>query len=509
MRTGFVPLALLASAVFAATGPAHGAPSSSTSPKVDGAAIVRGAGQTKPDGARDWRDASTGDVVTAGLTVKASSDQPLELLLPDAVTITLEPGATARWMSASKLPTETNGWTRGYHLVLQDGELEVRMPPGPKGVHAFLVQTRHGTLTDWRGQLHVMVQPDKTAAAIYEGALVVGSNGMGFAVYDGAGILMRKGVDPDKTRGIPASPAWNVGDTAGAAGAAGAPPAGATGGGFAVVARGTQADLDFHWSPVAGATSYRIEVASEPTMVRVVSRATTTEPRFAMAGAGAGARGWVHVRAVGAEGIVGEWSAPRASRVLQYDLPQGAIVGRDGALVMPPGSTLSLADADGVEVAYENVMSLARHVDVPLYWSHLSGAIRLPDDAPMRIVHFRDPVLGGESRLVLAKRELRANVDLLPHNAHWPSNPIDAHVVVLDPSGRIDGAGEPVTVETMVGLTPIQVPWTHRGASWSARIPPQPTLGPSVVRVVVKDGRGTEIGRGFLEIDPDGALSSR
>lgn len=127
----------------------------------------------------------------------------------------------------------------------------------------------------------------------------------------------------------------------------------------------------------------------------------------------------------------------------------------------------------------------------------------------MRIVHFRDPVLGGESRLVIAKRELRASVDLLPHNAHWPSNPIDAHIVVFDPSGRIDSAGEPVTVETMVGLTPIQVPWMHRGASWSARIPPQPTLGPSVVRVVVKDRHGTEIGRGFLEIDPDGALSSR
>ena len=136
------------------TAPAQGAPNA---PKTDGAAIVRGAGETKPDGAKDWHQASTGDVVTAGITVRAASDQPLELLLPDAVTITLEPGATARWMSASKLPTETNGWTRGYHLVLIDGELEVRMPPGPKGTHAFLVQTRHGTLTDWRGQLHVLV----------------------------------------------------------------------------------------------------------------------------------------------------------------------------------------------------------------------------------------------------------------------------------------------------------------------------------------------------------------
>jgi hypothetical protein len=441
---------------------------------------------------KEWRDATTGDVLTAGVLVRASSDQPLEMTLPDAVTITLEAGASARWMHATKLPTETNGWTRGYHLILLDGELEVRMPPGPKGKHAFLVQTREGTLTDWRGQLHVMVHGDMTAAAIYQGALVVGSNGMGFPVYDGAGILMRKGMNPDKTRGIPAPPTW-VGN----------------GGGFAVVPKTDPVDLDFQWSPVAGAATYRVEVASDPTMVRTVRRATTTEPRFALPEVGAGGRSWVRVRAVGAEGVVGDWSTPQASRVLRYDLPDGAVVGRDGALVMPEGTSVAMSDADGLEVAYENVSSLAHRVDVPLYWSHLSGAIRLPDDAPMRIVHFRDPVLGGEARLVLARRQLRAGVDMSPHNARWPTDPIDAHVVVYDPSGRVDGAGESVTLETTVGLTPIQVPWAHTGSAWTAHIPPQPTLGPSVLRIVVRDGHGSEIGSGFLEIDAARALSSR
>jgi hypothetical protein len=496
MRRTFLVLIATAASVGLSAAPTA---SSAAPAKAPGAAIVRGAGQSKPDGAKEWHDTTTGDVLTAGLTVRASNDQPLEMILPDAVTITLEAGASARWMSASKLPTETNGWTRGYHLVLLDGELEVRMPEGPKGAHAFLVQTRHGTLTDWRGQLHVMVRDDITAAAIYQGALVVGSNGQGFPVYDGAGIVMRKGVDPDKTRGIPPAPGWNNG----------AATEGGGGGGFAVVARNDQADLDFHWTAVPGAASYRVEVASEPTMVRIIRRSTTTEPRFALSELGAGTRSWVRVRAVGAEGIVGEWSMPRASRVLRYELPDGAVAGRDGALVMPEGSSVTMSDAEGVDVAYENVTSLAHPVDVPLYWSHLSGAIRLPDDAPMRIVHFRDPLLGGEARLVLARRQLRANVDLLPRNARWPTNPIDAHVVVYDPSGRIDGAGEPVTVEAMVGLTPIQVGWTHSGATWVARIPPQPTFGPSVLRVIVRDGHGSEIGRGFLEIDAEGALSSR
>ena len=62
---------------------------------TNAAAIVRGAGESKVDGAKEWRETVTGDVLTAGLTVRASNDQPLEMILPDAVTITLEAGATA------------------------------------------------------------------------------------------------------------------------------------------------------------------------------------------------------------------------------------------------------------------------------------------------------------------------------------------------------------------------------------------------------------------------------
>jgi hypothetical protein len=461
---------------------AAGEPADAASAKVDGAAIVRGAGRTKGENAREWRDATTGDVLIAGLTVQASEEEPLEMILPDGVTIELEPGAQAHWMRASRLPTETNGWARGYHLVLQEGELEVRMPPGTKGTHAFLVSTKAGTLTDWRGQLHVMVHDDSAAAAIYQGALVVGSNGQGFPVYDGAGIVMKKGVDPDKTRGIPAPPSWEGG------------------GSFSLAARGERAGLDFRWAAVAGAAGYRIEIATEPTMVRVVHRATTTEPHFAMPEPQAGARYWAHVRAVGAVGIVGEWSAAHAIRVVRYDLPDGAVVANDGAIVLPDRTSVTLSDVDGVEAAYENVMTSPNRVAVPLYWSKLTGALRIADDSAMRIVHLRDSTPGTETRLVLARRQLRADVDLQPKNARWPLNPLEARVIVRDSSGRIDAAAERITVETMLDITPIPVVWQEQGATWSARIAPRPIAGPSVVRVVVKDARGSEIGRGFMEI---------
>ena len=472
-------------------------------PKADGASVVRGAGKVKADGARDWRDTAPGDVITSGTSFQAADDQPLELSTPDGVTISLEPGAQGRWLSAGKLPSETNTWTRGYHLVLREGELEVSMPPGAKGSHAFLVSTKAGTLTDWRGQLHVNVQDETTAAAIYEGALVVGSNGQGFPVYDGAGILMRKGHDPDKSRPIPAAPAWDA-TTA-------AVPS------FAVVAGSAHAPLGIAWTPVPGAASYRVEVAAEQTMTRVVNRASTgdahyTVPELKPAGGATDPRLFARVRAVGSEGIVGPWSAARALHVVHYQLPEGGFVAKDGVLVLPAGGVVTMSDADGVEVAFENVRSLGGHpggagappdrpgTGVSLYWSKLAGPLRLSEDAPLRVVHLRDPVLGGEAQLVLAKATLRADVTLSPKSARWPADSVDVRVVVADPSGRLDPASIDLNLQAMVGVQPISVSWQRSGATWTTHIAANGRVGPSVVRVVATDPKGTEIGRGFLEI---------
>jgi hypothetical protein len=473
----------------------------------DGAAIVRGAGRVRPEGAHDWREMSTADILTAGVSVQAADDQPLEMNLPDGVTVTLEPSALAKWMPAGKLPSEINRWTRGYHLVLEEGELEVRMPTAAKGAHAFLVSSKAGTLTDWRGQLHVRVHGESAAAAIYEGALVVGSNGQGFPVYDGAGILMRRGVNPDKTRGIPATPQWE-----------------ARSAGFLMQSADARGPINLAWQPVANADSYRVEVATDASMVRVVDRSATSALHYTTTQPTAAGRYWAHVRAVGAEGIVGAWSSPRLIRVLRYQLPEGAVVAQDGAIVLPAGGSLLFPESEGLEVAFETVSptdpamgvrgrrgaygpelgtSLAPRVEPTLYWSPLGTSVRLSDYAPTRLIHLRDPVSGSETRLLLARRQVRADVELTPANAHWPRDPIDARIRVYDPSGRMDVSSEAVSIEATLGLTPLDASWRREGNTWTGRIAPRTILGPSVVRVVVKDRGSEEIGRGFVELEPE------
>jgi hypothetical protein len=142
-----------------------------------------------------------------------------------------------------------------------------------------------------------------------------------------------------------------------------------------------------------------------------------------------------------------------------------------------------------------------------LYWSKLTGSLHLPGDVSARLVHLRDRSVdaGAEMILTLAHRELRADVSLTPKSPP-PGVPIEVRATVWDPSGRIDPAAEPVTLQALHDIDPIPVAWQRTGNTWTARIGVSRTLAPSVVRVVVKDARGTEIGRGFLEID---GLTSR
>jgi hypothetical protein len=184
-------------------------------------------------------------------------------------------------------------------------------------------------------------------------------------------------------------------------------------------------------------------------------------------------------------------------------LPQGALVARDGAVVLPEGASVALGDVDGVEQAFENVTSLTARPWVPLYWSRATSTLRL-GDSPIRVIHLRDASLGGETQIVLARRTLRADIDLTPKRARWPQDAIDVRVVVGDPSGRIDPSSETIKLEATLNIDALPVNWQRNGNTWTTHIPARSPRGPSVVRVVARDGGSREIGRGFLEIDVGG-----
>jgi hypothetical protein len=433
--------------------------------------------------------------------VQVPSDHALTTKLPDGVSVSFEPGTVARWAAAGKITSETAKWTHGFHVDVAEGELEVVMPPGQASQasqasqagqggneHAFLVSTKAGTLTAWRGRMHVTVHGDTTSVAAYDGALLVGSSKDSFRVNDAAAVVLHRVGAVDKAHVVPAAPRWSD---------AGGPPS------FAVLPEGTSAStLGVAWSPVAGASSYRVQIGTDAAMTQIAHGAQlgAADSSFAAPAPPPGVQYWAQVRSVGSDGIVSDWSAPRALRVLHYRLPSGAFLARDGAVVLPDGASLPLTDADGVDVAYENVRPGPPAAAPILYWARLTGPLHTSDDVPVRIAHLRDPSLGGEARVLLARRQVHATVDMQPRRAR-AVDPIEVRAVVLDPSGRVDVAAEPVTLEAMADLDRVTVAWQKAGNVWTGRIGPRRDTGrPSVVRVVVRDGLAQEIGRGFVEI---------
>jgi hypothetical protein len=490
------PLALLVHLAFAGVvllvpSEASPAPPATTAASaIDGATVVRGVGRFRGERGADWSPASVGGIVPPNTTVEASGGVPLEMKFADGTELTMEPNAFGKLRSAARLPSENNGWARGHHLELRGGEVDVRMPSEPRGGRAFLVSTTAGTLTDWRGSVHVTVQDDTTAAAIYEGALVVGSNGQGFAVYDKTGVFLRKGVNPERSRIIPGAPKWS------AAAKAIAPS-------FVVALGDESKPLGFSWDAVDGATTYRVEVASDPGMGNVIKRAVTADTRFVLTeptdARVAAPRYFARVRAISNDKIVGGWSPPRALRVVRVTYPRESFVANDGTLILPEGGAITLSDVAGVEMAVETYEGKRPRASRSLYWMPATSSVRLAEKGS-RVVHLRDAQLGSETEVTIGRRELRADVTMCPTRAEWPSHPVGVRVLLQDPSGRIDASCEAVTLETTVNLTPVNVEWHHVGAWWWAQVAPQSGSGPWVVRVVAKDKSGAEIGRGHLEV---------
>jgi hypothetical protein len=477
-----VPIVLLAADTLAA-------------PPPDLAIIVSGAGRIRTEHASDWSPTHVGETIPAGAIVEASGEAPIEVRFPDDVALTMEPGATALWHSRGRLPTEHNGWYIGFHIEQRAGEIDVRIPTSAKkGERAFLVSSKAGTLTDWRGSLHVTVAGETTAAAIYEGALVVGSNGVGFPVFDATAVLIRKGTAPEKSHGIPPAPTWPATTPPGTT-----PP-------LALIPEGREATVGFAWTPVAGASSYRVEVATDPVMVETIERQTVEGTSYTVKRPSMGGRYYVRVRAVSTDGIVGAWSKPRALRVVKYVLPPGASVAPDGAVVLSDQATVRLVDPSGLDVAFQSAPAGAPPPRVVLQWVPAPNSIAL-SSIGTRYAHIRDPSLGVETTLVLARRELAADIAMCPKRPTWPSDSIIIRVVAHDPSHRVDPAGEMLTMDTTVNLSPTLLSWHHLGAEWWARLDSQPVAGDIVVRVTVRDSGGHVLGEAHLDVDHEKATA--
>jgi hypothetical protein len=245
------------------------------------------------------------------------------------------------------------------------------------------------------------------------------------------------------------------------------------------------------WDKLPEARSYRVELASDADFQKLVQspEATAVTSWSTILGVG---HYFARVRAVDADGLWGEASSAREMAVIPCLLPPGSTANMETrTLVVPEGREISFGDPAGLELAVDK-----------------GGFLRAPksifmDSEPSHELRFRlrEDQSSASTVYIARRRALRADVQMTPRKAEWPTDPIEIAVKLDDPSGQVDPSKIDAQLKVLIGLNEVPVKWTHQGAMYTAHLDPRQTGGPTVVRVIASDEHGTQIGRGFLEVD--------
>lgn len=245
------------------------------------------------------------------------------------------------------------------------------------------------------------------------------------------------------------------------------------------------ASAELSWAPVAGATSYVVNVqsrgASGAPLIRIASKDTGAKLGPLPPG-----QYEARVAARDAYDLPGIASAPVPIRIVGLELPQGAHADAE-RIWLGTRQRARLLDGEGLELTYGNA---THFVPAP----HTVGLSR-GEPTVVRLRAKGDP---REVRFQLLPMSIAASVQLGPQRARWPEDRVRATV-------RIDARGTTaprVTPVVTVNGEPAVVQWTRDGDVLRAVVPPADADGPWVVRVEVPGPGGKSLGRGFLEVAP-------
>jgi hypothetical protein len=416
------------------------------------------------------------DKVPAGAEVRC--DKPCTVQVDADNTLLLGAGAVISVANYFYVPLTANApsLTPAHQIELKEGIIEA-ISPSPRAVPLVISPgpDEHVALRDARAQ--IAHKNGRTAVAAMSGNVRIGGAHSWITLEKGQTASVRSKDRPSAVRAMIDAPKWL-----------------STGGGcpanLSVTEPQGRAVVGGCWERGQQATGYRVEVASDSEFRHPIAIETTPVASWSsLLGVG---RYFARVSGIDGDGLAGKTSVMRQLAVVPFVLPPGATANMDTrTIVVPQGREIGFGDNKDLELSMDK-----------------GGFVRAPksivmDEGPEHALQFRlrdDPT--STSTVYMARRRaLVANVRMTPRKAFWPTDPIDIAVTIEDPSGEMDPTRVEPHLQVLLGLTELNVQWSHQGAVWSTHLSPRSTGGPTVVRVIAQDEHGTTIGRNFLEID--------
>jgi hypothetical protein len=452
-----------------------------------------GGAQVRRNRFRAWENARPGRKLPAdaeltcagGCTVRTS----------DGSTLTLEPGALVTVGQLYFIILEEGPFASvGRRFELRSGGVRANVVADKKRPRTLVIGTPNdGVVAVRPGEAHVVVTDDHAGVASWAGGAKIKQRKKMLDLE--AGQAASIGTDGAlAARSVAASPEW-----AAPVGRLDEPQP------LAVALNSSSGALGLSWRPVADVSGYRFEIASDESF-GTVTEAVNLKPEqrsFVVKDLPEG-NYFGRVIALDRDRVGSRPSTVAPLRVIGVQAPEGGTVDRAASVVVAPqGTSVRLSDHKHLEMAVDD------HKFRP-------AASELKVDETPHVVRLRvEGDYGRETRLHVEPRALRADIHLGPAWARWPDDTIEMSIDIVDPSGRFSPESVTPTVEVLLGIETVDVEWKREGTRMTARLAPRVTTRPEVLRVIVRDQGGVQLGRNFLEIEaataerPDKALAHR
>jgi hypothetical protein len=452
-----------------------------------------GGAQVRRNRFREWEKANPGRKLPADAELTCA--QGCTVRTQDGSTLTLDPGALVTVGQLYFIVLEEGPFASfGRRFELRSGGARVNVVSDKKRPRTLVLGTPSDGMVAVRpGEAHVVVTDNHAGIASWAGGAKVKQGKRALDLEPGQATSI--GSEGSLVvRAVTSSPEW-----AASAGRLDEPQP------LAVALDSRSGAIGLAWRPVADITGYRFEVAADESFSKITQAVLVKpEQRSVVVRNLPEGNYYGRVIALDRDGVGSKPSSPAPLRVVAVQMPDGGVVdGEAATVVAPKGTSVRLSDHAHLEMAVDD------HKFSP-------AASELKVDETPHLVRLRvEGDYGRETRLHLEPRALRADIRLGPVWARWPEDAIEMSIAIVDPSGRFDPGSVQPQVQVLLGIEAINVEWKRDGTRLTARLAPRVTTRPEVLRVIVRDQKGVQLGRAFLEIEssngaerPDKAIAA-
>lgn len=407
----------------------------------------------------------------AGESAPTTSTPPKPTKLSEALDLFVSPGANSQVAHTIQLPLGKSGAKIPVQTVnVTSGRVEAKFHSAPKQ-RGVLLQAPGGLAAlSTSGALTMIVQGDQVAIVSSDPDTLVGLKGKFRALSPD--LVRRVNLRTGEIQDAPrlASPSIQSAKSL-----------------HVLLEGGTTIPLSV--SPISGAASYVLELRSTEKNAPALQSSFRDPSAIAAALPHAGSY-TATVYAVDELGIAGASSAPLTLRVLGLAPDQNLV--NHGVIHLDADERAQLLGVEGLLMRYGTSPEF-----VPA-----TSSLGLPSQRAT-FVEFRDPRDPRASALLsLAPRVLDAHISLGPSYVKWPGESVQIQIQIRDGEGRPAPLSQVENFTVVVSVNSREVPLDFQRApgELKAELPPQSSEGPWVVRVSLKNPKGVELTRNFIEV---------